>query len=104
MPTVTADDIADITAAVARRRQAIDPLLPAPGAPAGGCGAELAVTSPDGRLTAIGSCEHWRDAPGSLELTWGAAGRFLLTVQTAGPDAAGALDQLLSRWHAHLAA
>jgi GNAT superfamily N-acetyltransferase len=104
MPTVTADDIADVSAAAARRWRAIDPLLPAPGAPAGGCGAELAVTGRDGRLTAIGSCEHWRDAPGSLELTWGAATRFRLTVQTAGPDAAGALDQLLSRWHTHLAA
>jgi len=38
-----------------------------------------------------------------MELTWGAAGRFRLTVHTAGPDAAGALDGLLSRWQAHLA-
>ena len=104
MPTVTADDIAGVTAAVARRWQAIDPLLPAPGAPAGGCGAELAVTDPDGQLAAIGTCEHWRDAPGSLELTWGAASRFRLTVEAAGPDIAGALDQLLARWHTHLAA
>src|SRR5208283_803485 len=104
MTTVTADDIAGVTAAVARRWQAIDPLLPAPGAPGGGCGAELAVSDPDGQLAAIGTCEHWRDAPGSLELTWGAASRFRLTVQTAGPDIAGALDQLLARWHTHLAA
>jgi GNAT superfamily N-acetyltransferase len=104
MPTVTADDIAAVSAAVARRWQAIDPLLPAPGAPADGCGVELAVTGPDGRLAAVGRCEHWRDAPGSLELTWGATSRFRLTVQTAGPDVAGALDQLLGQWHTHLAA
>ena len=44
------------------------------------------------------------DAPGYLELTWGATSRFRLTVQTAGPDVAGALDQLLAQWHTHLAA
>ena len=38
-----------------------------------------------------------------MELTWGAAARFRLTAHTAGPDAAGALDGLLSRWQAHLA-
>jgi len=103
MPTVTADEIGGVTAAVARRWQAIDPLLPAPAAPSGGCGAELTVTGPGGRLAAVGSCEHWREGPGSLDLTWGAASRFRLTAQTAGPDAAGALDELLARWQAHLA-
>ena len=39
-----------------------------------------------------------------MELTWGATSRFRLTVQTAGPDVAGALDQLLAQWHTHLAA
>ena len=62
MPTVTADDIADVTAAVARRWRAIDPLLPAPGAPAGGCGAELTVTGPDGRLA--GRCRLLRALAG----------------------------------------
>lgn len=104
MPTVTADEIGGVTAAVTRRWRAIDPLLPAPAAPSGGCGAELTVTGPGGRLAAVGSCEHWREGPGSLDLTWGAASRFRLTAQTAGPDAAGALDELLARWRAHLAA
>jgi GNAT superfamily N-acetyltransferase len=103
MPTVTDDETSGLTAAVARRWQAIDPLLPAPGRPPAGCGAELAVTGPGGRLTAAGTCEHWQGSPGSLELTWGAASRFRLTARTAGPDAEGALDELIARWQVHLA-
>ena len=104
MPTVTRDDTGGVAAAVTRRWRAIDPLLPAPSAPSGGCGAELSVTGPDGQPTAIGFCEHWREGPGAMELTWGAASRFRLTAHTAGPDVAGALEELLSRWQAHLAA
>ena len=103
MPTVTEDETSGLTAAVARRWRAIDPLLPAPGLPPGGCGAELTVTGPGCRLTAIGTCEHWHGTPGSLELTWGAASRFRLTAQTAGPDAEGALDELIALWRSHLA-
>jgi GNAT superfamily N-acetyltransferase len=103
MSTVTKDETGGVTAAVARRWQAIDPLLPAPSVPSSVCGAELAVTGPDGRTAAIGFCEHWHGSPGSMELTWGAASRFRLTAHTADPDAAGALDELLSRWQAHLA-
>jgi GNAT superfamily N-acetyltransferase len=104
MPTVTRDDTGGVTAAVTRRWRAIDPLLPAPSAPSGGCGAELSVTGPDGQPTAIGFCEHWHEGPGSMKLTWGAARRFRLTAHAAGPAVAGALDELLSRWQAHLAA
>jgi len=86
----------------ATRLAAIDPLLPAPAAPAG-CGAELAVTRPDGSTAALGTCEHWAGEPGSLDLTWGAVRRFQLTPQVSGPDAAGALDELLARWRDHLA-
>ncbi len=103
MPTVTEDETSGLTAAVAGRWRAIDPLLPAPGLPPAGCGAELAVTGPGGRLTAIGTCEHWQGTPGSLELTWGAASRFRLTARTAGPDAGGALDELIALWRSHLA-
>src|SRR5271166_6297197 len=103
MSTVTKDDTGGVTAAVARRWQAIDPLLPAPSAPAAVCGAELSVTGPDGQPAAIGFCEHWHEDPGSMELTWGAASRFRLTAHTAGRDVAGVLDELLSRWQAHLA-
>ncbi|HEY6279964.1 MAG TPA: GNAT family N-acetyltransferase [Streptosporangiaceae bacterium] len=91
-----------IGAQVGRRWQAIDRLLPEPAALPAGCGAELAVAS-GGQPVAIGRCEHWRAEPGSLELSWGAARRFRLTAQVAGPDIGGALDRLLSQWHDHLA-
>src|SRR4029077_2503921 len=58
----------------------------------------------DGQRAAIGTCEHWAGEPGSLDLAWGAARRFQLTAQVAGPDIAAALDQLLARWRDHLAA
>jgi GNAT superfamily N-acetyltransferase len=88
-----------------RRWRSADSLLPAAGPLAPGCGAELAVTGPAGRLLAIGSCEHWQGAPDSLDLTWGAASRFELSVRVAGPAGPGvtdALDRLLAEWRGHL--
>ena len=43
MSAVTGDTASRVSAQVAQRWQAIDPLLPAPGAPPG-CGADLVVT------------------------------------------------------------
>ena len=103
MPAVTGDTASGLSQQAARRLAAIDPLLTAPPVPAG-CGAELAVTGPDGSVAAQGTCEHWAGEPESLELTWGAARRFQLTPQIAGPDAAATLDELLARWRGHLAA
>ena len=103
MSAVTGNTASGIGEQVARRLAAIDTLLPAAEPPAG-CGAELVVTAPDGSTTARGTCEHWAGEPGSLELTWGAARRFQLTPQVAGPDVGAALDELLARWHDHLAA
>jgi GNAT superfamily N-acetyltransferase len=90
---------ASLIARVGERWRAADPLLPAP-SPGPSCGAKLIVTGRDGSVTAAGQCEHWAGPAGSLDLSWGAARRFQLTVQAAGPDA---LDQLLSRWREHLA-
>jgi GNAT superfamily N-acetyltransferase len=92
-----------LTAQVAGRWQAIDPLLPAP-APLPGCDTVLTVTGADGQPTATGTCEHWVGDAESLDLSWGAARRFQLAPQIAGPDVAGALDDLLSQWRDHLAA
>jgi GNAT superfamily N-acetyltransferase len=103
MPPVTSGIASAVGEQAARRLAAIDPLLPAVAVPAG-CGAELAVTGPDGSVAALGTCEHWAGEPGSLELTWGAARRFQLTPQIAGPDVPAALDGLLARWRDHLAA
>ena len=92
-----------ISARVARRWQAIDPLLPAPVARPPGCGADIVVAGPDGEPIATGTCEHWEGVPGSLDLCWGATRRFQLNAQIAGPDVAAALDRLLSLWRDHLA-
>ena len=102
MPPVTPDTTSAVGEQAAGRLAALDPLLPAPAVPAG-CGADLAVTGPDGSTAALGSCEHWAGEPGSLELTWGAVRRFQLTPQIAGPDVPAALDELLTRWRDHLA-
>ena len=37
-----------------------------------------------------------------MELTWGAARRFRLTIRSAGPDVARAADTLLIQWRDHL--
>jgi ribosomal protein S18 acetylase RimI-like enzyme len=92
-----------VMAEVAQRWQAIDPLLPRPAVPGPDCGVDLIVTGADGQPIAAGACEHWVGGPEELDLAWGAARRYQLTAWTAGPDVAGALDQLLSLWRDHLA-
>jgi GNAT superfamily N-acetyltransferase len=88
-------DASAITALVAERWAGLDGLLPVP--PALADGDLLAVPG------AAGRCEHWAGEPGSLDLAWGAARRFRLEPQVAGPDVRGALDRLLTGWRAHLA-
>jgi GNAT superfamily N-acetyltransferase len=86
-----------------QRWLADDPLLPGPAAELG-CGAELIVPGPGGAPVVAATCGHWQGTPGSLELAFGAAARFLLTVQIAAPEAGpDALDRLLSAWRDHLA-
>lgn len=94
--------VSSVSAAAGRRWRAIDPLLPAPSLPAG-CGTRLVVSGAGGRAVAVGACEHWQGAPDSLELSWGAARRFQLTVAVSVPDVADVLDGLLSLWRDHLA-
>jgi ribosomal protein S18 acetylase RimI-like enzyme len=93
-----------VRAPIAARWRAIDPLLPEPAALPPGCGTELILAGADGPPAAVASCVHWSVPPESLDATWGAARRFQLAARVAGPDVAGALDELLSRWHDHLAA
>jgi len=104
VPPVAGDRIGLLTAEVASRWRATDPLLPTPAGPQPNCGAQLQVTDVDRRLLAAGECEHWQGAAGSLDLTWGAAHQFRLTPRVAGPDAGTSLDELLSVWRDHLAA
>ncbi len=92
-----------LAAQVTRRWQTIDPLLPAAEALPPGCDTELVAVGADGQPVAIGSCEHWVGTAGSLDLTWGAAQRFQLTVWLTSSDVTNALDHLLSLWRDHLA-
>lgn len=94
------------SAELASRWQALDPLLPAPAAvaadvlAAGGGHAILAEVGD--QQVAAGTCDHWAGSLDSLDLTWGAARRFRLAAEVAGPDVASSLDTLLSRWREHL--
>jgi GNAT superfamily N-acetyltransferase len=101
MSSAAPDAAASVGARVIRRWQQIDPLLPLPGPASPHCGVPLAVSGRDG-TAAVGRCEHWAGAPGSLDLSWGAARRFQLSAAVAGPDVAGGLDKLLSLWRDHL--
>lgn len=103
MPWVVRDAVRDINRAVARRWQAIDPLLPDPASMPAGCGAPLVVNADSGRVSGLGVCVHHHVPPDSLNQTWGAADRFLLTPRLTGQDTLAATDMLLSAWRDHLA-
>jgi GNAT superfamily N-acetyltransferase len=91
-----------IAAQVSRRWRAVDPLLPVPDNLQRHAAAHVIVAEVAGEPVAAGACEHWTGMPDSLEMTWGAARRFLLTVRIAGQDVGASLDALLSRWRRHL--
>jgi GNAT superfamily N-acetyltransferase len=94
--------VSGLDAEVARRWREIDPLLPSPFLSTPHCGAPL-VVSADGATIAAGRCEHWVGAPGSLDLSWGAARRFQLFAMVADAGLADGLGRLLSQWRDHLA-
>ena len=103
MPWVVRDAVRDINRIVARRWQAIDPLLPDPAALPTGCGAPLVVNGENGRLAGLGVCVHHHLPADSLNQTWGAADRFTLVPRLAGQDVGAPADVLLSQWRDHLA-
>src|SRR6266568_2286531 len=49
-------------------------------------------------------CRHQHVPAGSLNQTWGAAGRFSLIPRLREADTSAALDDLLGQWRDHLAA
>jgi GNAT superfamily N-acetyltransferase len=102
MPAVAEDVATGIRASAQRRWQSSDPLLPAPVAPAPGCGTPF-VAYADGHPSAIGGCAHVVGTGESLEVAWSTARRFHLGTLVAGPDVRGALDQILAQWRDHLA-
>ena len=102
-PVPAAVDLASVRGPLAERWRALDPLLPVPPPLTPGCDAGLLVVGGHpARPAAVGSCEHWTGEPGTMDRSWGAARRFMLTAQVAGPDVAGALDELLAVWRDHL--
>jgi GNAT superfamily N-acetyltransferase len=103
VPWVVRDAVRDINRAVARRWQSVDPLLPDPSAMPTGCGAPLVVNGENGRVSGLGVCVHHHVPADSLNQTWGAADRFLLTARLTGQDTLAATDSLLSQWRDHLA-
>jgi hypothetical protein len=99
----------DVLRSAAERWRRIDPLLPEPKPPGrAGCGAQLTVLAANGRPAAAGWCHHQKLKPEAPELAWGATAQFWLTAGVAGdpgdPGIGAALDELLARWRAHLAA
>lgn len=99
------DDIErEVSGQVARRWERVDPLLPMPGPMRPGCGARFTVRGAGGRPVGVATCEHWSGAPGSMQVSWGAARRFLLDVRVAGQDIALGLGEMLGQWRGHLAA
>ncbi len=82
----------------------LDPLLPELPDLAPGCGATFAARDDNGKLTAIGCCEHWAGEPDSVALLWGTARQYRFTPRLARDAGPAALDLLLTQWHAHLAA
>jgi GNAT superfamily N-acetyltransferase len=103
MPWVVRDAVRDINRTVARRWQAIDPLLPDPAVMPTGCGAPLVVNGDNGRLAGLGVCVHHHLPADSLNQTWGAADRFTLVPRLAGQDVAAPADVLMAQWRDHLA-
>jgi GNAT superfamily N-acetyltransferase len=102
MPWVIRDVVNDVNKAVARRWQAIDPLLPEPGDLPTGCMAPLLARGDNGRSAGIGVCRHQHVRADTLAQTWGAATRFSLTLRLRDADTGPATDDLLTQWRAHL--
>jgi GNAT superfamily N-acetyltransferase len=102
MPWVIRDVVNDVNKAVARRWQAIDPLLPEPGDLPRGCMAPLLAEGGHGRPSGIGVCRHQHIPADTLAQTWGAATRFSLTLRLRDADTGAAADDLLTQWRQHL--
>jgi GNAT superfamily N-acetyltransferase len=80
----------------------LDPALPTP-APLTDSDGDL-LTATVGAATAVGRFRLRVLAPTDLGASWGALRRHSLTLRTTGADPGPAVDDLLSRWEAHLAA
>jgi ribosomal protein S18 acetylase RimI-like enzyme len=89
--------------AQAERWRKLDPLLPAGLPPSPALDGDVVLAVPDG--PAAGVARRFQVDPASLDACWGTLERHRLAdVLVGGDRAAEAMDALLGRWRAHLAA
>ena len=103
MPWVVRDAVDDVNRVVGRRWQGFDRMLPGRAVLPEGCAAPLVAAGTNGRPAGLGICRHEHVPADTLNQTWGAAGRFSLSLRLREPDTSAALDDLLGQWHDHLA-
>jgi len=103
MPWMVRDAVDDINRAVGRRWQGLDPLLPPRADLPEGCAAPLVANGVNGRPAGLAVCRHEHVPAGTLNQTWGTAGRFSLVLRLREADTSGAADDLLGQWRDHLA-
>jgi GNAT superfamily N-acetyltransferase len=103
VPWMVRDAVDDINRAVGRRWQGLDPLLPPRADLPEGCAAPLVASGADGRPAGLAVCRHEHVPAGTLNQTWGTAGRFSLVLRLREADTSGAADDLLGQWRDHLA-
>jgi len=97
------DAVDDVNRVVGRRWQGFDRMLPGRADLPEGCAAPLVAAGTNGRPAGLGICRHEHVPADTLNQTWGAAGRFSLSLRLREPDTSAALDDLLGQWHDHLA-
>ena len=103
MPWLVRDVADDINRAVGRRWQDLDRMLPGRADLPEGCAAPFVASGTNGRPAGLGVCRHEHVPAGTLNQTWGTAGRFSLIPRLREPDTSAALDDLLGQWRDHLA-
>jgi GNAT superfamily N-acetyltransferase len=103
MPWVVRDAVDEINRAVGRRWQGLDRFLPPRAELPDGCAAPFVASGANGRPGGLAVCRHEHIPAGTLNQTWGTAGRFSLVVRLREADTGAALDDLLGQWHGHLA-
>jgi GNAT superfamily N-acetyltransferase len=103
MPWVVRDAVDDINRAVGRRWQGLDPWLPSRAELPEGCTAPFVAAGTNGRPAGLAVCRHEHVPAGTLNQTWGTAGRFSLILRVRDTDPAAAVDDLLGQWRDHLA-
>lgn len=94
-------DLDAVTNAAGRRQRGLDPLLPEPSDPPGGCTSLLLALGQNGNLAGFAVCGHQIVPADSLAQTWGMSLRFVLAPRLREPDTL-TMQMLLDQWHDHL--